>query len=539
MQTTIILVHGTFAGQSSYRGENWWQLGGNLITELQQFLNVGSQEVEFIPFQWSGENSERERSDAAKRLRERIKELLLRTRGKVIIIGHSHGGSVAYKALAEDRELKAADRVKVITVGTPFFSSRVDSAGAVLKRHIIYYLSTAFLTLALCIGYFQWELNILFPVVVAILWFTYTFLLGVTLLFELNVDPRYLSQKRRYSLIRTRLLFNAVYLGIPMNFWMSDKENDLQFDRSEYHFPKVFSRNDEAINALSLAPKQAVSIATYGLLKWPCTFVLSILFFFLFQIISAYSPSMDGFAISIQKVVLEIANVIRNHWIYPIENEMGSQFARTIGIIFISVSIAMSLYRLFLGRVAVYLANTLIKQGLLDKAYGKDTRAQIGWVSANPPKGRLFYQNWRSLPRDIDDKFDEELDQHAASALRAARVNLGLASVSGAKSIDQTIFGSLRLNELVHTSYFEQQEIRHLIAWMIVHTFGLKPSAEFTSNVNHDRCKTIFDQISPSHYVSDVELMRRVNRRFLSRKKRELSPSWLHKFSDTRDITNP
>ncbi len=112
----IITIHGTNAGRPNDHGDQWWQKGSLFQTRVQQLI---AEPLEFEPFHWSGANSERQRRKAGARLAKRIAS----NSDPPIVVGHSHGGSVAAHALFYLR-LKSrrhfAERLRaLLTVGTP------------------------------------------------------------------------------------------------------------------------------------------------------------------------------------------------------------------------------------------------------------------------------------------------------------------------------------------------------------------------------------------------------------------------------------
>jgi hypothetical protein len=84
-KTNIILVHGTFA-----RDATWCNPGGDFHTELKN--RIDSKKNELISFPWNGRLSAKARLEAAADLSELILEKS--EKGKIIIIGHSHGGNI-------------------------------------------------------------------------------------------------------------------------------------------------------------------------------------------------------------------------------------------------------------------------------------------------------------------------------------------------------------------------------------------------------------------------------------------------------------
>lgn len=122
---TIVTIHGTFAtGQEE--GRAWWQKGGYLqqaITDaLRATPGVNASAIQWLPFVWSGVNSEKDRRDAGKKLAAFLQDVDSKG-GPYWIIAHSHGGSVLAHALlnlaASEKSLPNLKRW--LTVGTPFF----------------------------------------------------------------------------------------------------------------------------------------------------------------------------------------------------------------------------------------------------------------------------------------------------------------------------------------------------------------------------------------------------------------------------------
>lgn len=132
----VVLVHGTWpdgmlaatgdvlrralrlpARSRHAQGSRYWYqndhaFGRELCARLQAHgLRVERQD----PLLWSGANSFRARFDAAAELTGRLETLA----GRTLIVGHSHGGSVALQAVAEMTRERARD-VEVVTMSTPF-----------------------------------------------------------------------------------------------------------------------------------------------------------------------------------------------------------------------------------------------------------------------------------------------------------------------------------------------------------------------------------------------------------------------------------
>ena len=120
--TTIVTVHGTFANHDDEHGELWWQKSSPFHKEIIKRLHADPHDLEWIPFHWSGKNSEMDRRKGGEELFEFLVENLETNGRPYSLVGHSHGGSVIAEALRvsalKNRELK--NLRSWITVATPF-----------------------------------------------------------------------------------------------------------------------------------------------------------------------------------------------------------------------------------------------------------------------------------------------------------------------------------------------------------------------------------------------------------------------------------
>lgn len=133
---TIILVHGTFAhaytsdanGEQAPAELQWWQPGSALENDLKTLLDPASGKLDIIPFEWTGENSERDRRKGGKELLALMRSLEAKGE-RYAVVGHSHGGSVVAAALlrAAAEKQKLPNLARWITVGTPFITMKRES----------------------------------------------------------------------------------------------------------------------------------------------------------------------------------------------------------------------------------------------------------------------------------------------------------------------------------------------------------------------------------------------------------------------------
>ncbi|MBI1392288.1 MAG: hypothetical protein GC152_06045 [Alphaproteobacteria bacterium] len=118
---TYILVHGTGDAAPSAPGADakWWEPQSDFTRELLA-ADPGARAEAFI---WSGDNDELKRRAAALAL---LKVLRKRKDERIILIGHSHGGSVIALALrmAAAKRLDLSNVVRWTTVGAPFIQMK-------------------------------------------------------------------------------------------------------------------------------------------------------------------------------------------------------------------------------------------------------------------------------------------------------------------------------------------------------------------------------------------------------------------------------
>jgi hypothetical protein len=109
--TVFIVIHGTWGSESP-----WYAADGDFFTSLE--TTAHKKKAAVVPFCWSGSNSHEARNKAAKNLSKLIESYDVRT--KIILIGHSHGGTVALLA----SQLLSIHKISIIyTLGTPINTS--------------------------------------------------------------------------------------------------------------------------------------------------------------------------------------------------------------------------------------------------------------------------------------------------------------------------------------------------------------------------------------------------------------------------------
>ena len=156
---TVITVHGTYAhivgppGAPAPAELQWWQPGSRCEEHVRQLIDAEDNNLTFVPFEWSGENSERSRRKAGHELLALLGQLEDR-KESYCLVAHSHGGSVIASALVESvakgRQLDGLK--KWITVGSPFVHLRKERylfSRLTLPRKVVFVASLMLLMMFL------------------------------------------------------------------------------------------------------------------------------------------------------------------------------------------------------------------------------------------------------------------------------------------------------------------------------------------------------------------------------------------------------
>ena len=185
----IILIPGTWAYGIFRRGvglyepskpPRWFEEGSKFRTALESELRLrGVLDFSIEVLQWDCANSVRSRAIQA----ERLAALLMSQRSpgiRRVIIGHSHGGSIACKATSL---VEASDDVAVVTLSTPFLQAQPRSEDSPRSVWSFLFILLGFL----CFGAFEFTRGetqlipslkayglgalILLPIIAAQLWY--------------------------------------------------------------------------------------------------------------------------------------------------------------------------------------------------------------------------------------------------------------------------------------------------------------------------------------------------------------------------------
>ena len=490
MDFCIIAIHGTFAADAKLRGQKWWQTDSQFSTRVLSYLNTKEHRIQWVPFGWSGANSQRARHIAASALKSSIDALSASYDKNIVCIAHSHGGNVADFAM---RSL-SRDKVRLVTIGTPFFKSGLDSparlwiaVGKSVLLAIIVAMAAIYLT-----PYFKE------PVREIIFYFLAATAILVTIpalecISNANLP---IFRKRGDNSAGNRPAF------LRLASWINPQRPKFERSFAVYladnrRTPKLYSALDEAINSLQAAPRQKVSIATKSFVATPTIVFVGCLVYIFFRAgeskwRDALSPIMDFVLPPFQQIL---------------DGQVSGAGAQFVVLNFLMVFVALLVgfgvchlggSWLFAGSL-----NALFKASALSKAYGDDRNEGIGWASANEDM-LPSSQDWKPLPRELEVSIENVTKDEAHKTMKFARDALGLAAISGVHDLVEAIVGSLGEKELIHTAYFDADRFTEFLVWILVTKCGIPPGEKFNT-IDSNQCERWFEEIAPTARVRAEE----------------------------------
>lgn len=474
----IVTVHGTFAEDSSIRGNKWWQKESPFCENLMNYLDTTTHRVDWVPFSWSGKNSQSERRRAARKLARALTDLHSDD-VTIACMAHSHGGNVLHYALWREACSPKLNDIEAITIGTPFFGIGLDTMAGMLLNTLRTLKWVGIIGL-LCLGAYAYT-----PIPKEAIFLTASIATAIVFFFTMpdllqaSGLPHSLNINFSEERFKKSFLYKS-YAVLGMR-WFVDHlvKSGNEYRQQQARIPKLFSRFDEAINGLMAVPRQSVTLASQDILFLPTVIVLTVALMFLFLLLLLLTPLTD----SLPPVLKSL-----------LPDTLSKGLVTLAGISFVSVFVSASASWLFMSKATAGMINSLFKAVFVFRAYGKDSKEQIGRVSPNPSVPS--HERWRELPDAFDREMERQLASHAQRTMQIARESLGVAAATGTFSLFEAISGSISFRELVHTSYFEHNTFTEFLAWILVTKFGFPPSGTFDS-IDKDRCKCWYDEIAP------------------------------------------
>lgn len=160
----ITLVHGTWGRRKlPFSGPLWFEEGSTFVASLKQALAPHAG-VEIDAFLWSGKNSLNERADAGAALARRLWKQKMRFPNALqVVVGHSHGGSVALLGLGSWADVN--HEVMLVTLATPFVEivTRTAEEFRALSKRLVRHTSIAFAAIMMISTIYKYLADVVLP----------------------------------------------------------------------------------------------------------------------------------------------------------------------------------------------------------------------------------------------------------------------------------------------------------------------------------------------------------------------------------------
>lgn len=469
-RAVLVTIHGTAAGDTTAAGDRWWQLGSHFLEELGRRIDLDPERVEIVPFQWGeGANLESERRKAGDRLLAQLRANESEGRD-IYLLGHSHGGSVAYTALLKSIAARAPlDRLRCwCTVGTPFLDYRANTfLFQRLKSIGLTFYATGLAALVL----------------------------GPLILLNLGAAAE--QDARLLAAIGWALaLYGALSLaGLFVNerrrhkSWYTLKQKRAAAEAYGPRWLGLWHPEDEAISALANIKRASAPIISDRLLE-PFVYIAQLAVVIVPALFLAYDALWNGGA-----AVAGYARELLVEEVDPGEALDALVVGVVAGLFYWAAllllvlwiaTLLMQVLALLLGKPLSWSLNRLVWSSMRRRAWGDDlTKEDVREIAARPPE---LAADLGPLPEEVAVPLSEHSERHAIVTLQKVRRVLGMTQDSeAAPDLRAELSESLQWNELIHTSYFDVPEFVDLLA-LGLHRAGLgELREEFTLTAERER----------------------------------------------------
>ncbi|MBI1650142.1 hypothetical protein [Hyphomicrobium sulfonivorans] len=484
---TIVTVHGTFSS-GPVEGQKWWQRGSCFSTRIAELVEGSNGKVQVEPFIWDGLNSEMARNAAGARLAARLHEL--DEQGEPFaVIGHSHGGSVLSAALLNASRMKQSMQhmQRWITVGTPFIETRrqrfLFSRLSVLGK-AVYLTLLMFLVLGIMIAMGgsvdsapeAWVMLVL------------VFLTPIAVFYAVL---RYRESKRSLRFNRRLLGFADKHFADRWFSLWHAKDEAVQCLKAVKRLDLTIFPRHFAVSSLNLLAVGFVPLLC--LLALNSQTVMNAIAARVFSSIDALAAEQlypsNGTNIFENAAVLFLGLlIIPANLIMPDVQFDGTPLPVQIGLVLFGIAVLIgTVYLLTLVFNAIARAvshglslmlNPVTLSQLKAATYGSDAREDFAIDAREWPI--WLSRGFPPLTPDIAAPLEQASDRAIGNAVPKFRNIIdSLTCAETAEATSDVVADYLTWQELIHTSYFDQDSVVKLIAFALCQSDGFKPSAKF------------------------------------------------------------
>jgi len=446
--TLYVTVHGTGDAAFAAVGEEpkWWEAASPFCRDLLASAPAASQ-VE--PFVWSGANDEMHRRRAAEALHKKLRET---DAERVVLIGHSHGGSV----IATTLHLAAARRDALpklerwVTIGTPFIQMRRRVFP--WERYSLFgqtLLSFALLLTAVA-AIATWERNLFWELAVV----AGAFGVGLCLVLLRFTQRTSRSLRSRQVGARFEANFKERWLGLA-------------------------STHDEATNGLARLPVIKLALFDWTVVAPVVRTLVSIAFI---VVAGAAWLSFGGFAASppALQATTDAQQVALSALLNAMSGLSGEVWSsELLGYALIGVWAAVSIIcylvllwlllrftdlivRSTVGFVVAGGLNRSVNEMILKRAYGNTTTGEHAFAARTTPFANG--PDAERLPDDVNGPLLSFARTHAGETLARLHDTLFQEGDLSDEALVKGILERISWRELIHTAYFKVEDARRYIA---------------------------------------------------------------------------
>jgi hypothetical protein len=513
---TIITVHGTGA-TGPEEGDRWWQKGSPFEKHLRELVESEDGVLKFEPFVWDGANSEVSRRKSGEALYERLKQSETAEQSYVVV-GHSHGGSVAAHALldaAAHRNSLSLFR-KWITVGTPFIS---------FSNSLWLFAKLGISGKAAYVTIFSGWLMLLMLLVIAnpplsvseserLLILVMASLMPLAIIYWV-VRRRVRQRLRLYSQswrARARGNFSSKWTALvhendeALQGLRALRGSKLEIFPRDFGVPALTATSIFVlpVSILLLASSQALTLRAFKLVSDNP---------FLGHL-SKEGALIGNYAINVAvwayAIITPISRSIRSAMdtIGPLlPGTVQTKEYLSTGIAFLLIPTVLFVISLLVVSLVAKVARTT--SPLLSKLLNRMTRHQMKQsMFGDDVLGERIVdaQSWPMwaekgygvLPSPLGDEISEFSNRAAADAIGKFRQELNAAMFRGdGKDRLEWLSGYMTWDELIHTSYFRVPRFRKLVAYAISTAEGFRATEVFKADPDYALVAKWFEEIQP------------------------------------------